>query len=73
MYKEITEDLNAGSSRGLNESLEAVNPRKSYSCVPVILLVGGVDGSRILETVSCYVPSVNKWCELGRMNVPRWK
>lgn len=69
MYKAIAEDISAVFSRGM----EPANPRKSYSNVTVILVVGGVDGTRILETVSCYIPSVNKWCEVGKMNVPRWR
>ncbi|XP_031551628.1 kelch-like protein diablo [Actinia tenebrosa] len=73
MYNEIAKDICTRYSREMYGRLEPANPRKSYSSVDAILVIGGVDETRILETVSCYIPCVNKWCELGKMNVPRWR
>lgn len=69
-YKEIAKDLH-GANSWKNQS--SICPRKSYSNVPVILVAGGVDNVKILDTVTCYIPSTNKWCTLATMNVPRWK
>ena len=48
-------------------------PRKSYSVLDVIVVAGGCDNSRILDSTACYVPSADKWCRLADMNVPRWR
>lgn len=49
------------------------HPRKSYSTVEVIVVAGGCNNLRILETTCCYIPSVDKWCQLDSLNVPRWR
>ncbi|KAK3739602.1 hypothetical protein QZH41_011223 [Actinostola sp. cb2023] len=69
MYKEMAKDFSGAASWKSDTSLSA---RKSYSNVPVVMVIGGVSKFRILDTVTCYVPSANKWCTLADMNVPRW-
>ena len=50
-----------------------INARKSYRTVKVILVAGGCDHSAILNTTSCFIPSVKKWAALSDMTIPRWR
>lgn len=71
VYKEIAKELDEDTLSWKTQVSES--PRKSYSNVSVVVVAGGVNKFKILETVLCYIPSVNKWCTIGNLNVPRWK
>ncbi|EDO34507.1 predicted protein, partial [Nematostella vectensis] len=75
LFKDLATDLEIVSQTEQLSSLTSGGeaPRKSYSNIEVIIIAGGVDETRILDTVCCYIPSANKWCELASMNTPRWR
>jgi len=47
--------------------------RKSCRSVEVIVVAGGCDNSAILDSVCCFIPAVEKWMDLSRMKIPRWR
>ena len=47
--------------------------RKSCRSVEVIVVAGGCNNSATLDSVCCFIPAVEKWMDLSRMKIPRWR